>query len=98
MTIQQKRDGKKLTVALEGNLDTTTSTDLEQFVRTQLDGVESLVFDFSALEYVSSAGLRTLLLARQSLPSPAALSVIHCSKDIMEILDITGFSSILNVK
>ena len=61
MTIEKILDGKKMTLLLEGRLDTTTAPQLEADLKTDLNGVEELLMDFEKLEYLSSAGLRVHL-------------------------------------
>lgn len=65
MTINKNLEGSKLTVALEGRLDTTTAPQLESEIRESLDGVTDLEFDFQKLAYISSAGLRVMLSAQK---------------------------------
>ena len=67
MTITKNRDADTLTIALEGRLDTTTAPLLEAEVKQGLDGVKRLEFDFHALEYISSAGLRVLLATQKTM-------------------------------
>ena len=52
MTINKNQNGNELTIALEGRLDTTTAPQLDDDLKSSLDGVESLIFDFSKLEYI----------------------------------------------
>ena len=54
MTITMNRDGKELTIAIEGRLDTITSPELERQLEPALQGVEKLIFDFEKL--VGEAG------------------------------------------
>ena len=65
MTIEKIAEGKKLTIALAGRLDTTTAPQLETELKQNISGVEELVLDLAALEYLSSAGLRVLLSAQK---------------------------------
>ncbi|EID84239.1 Anti-anti-sigma regulatory factor (antagonist of anti-sigma factor) [Treponema sp. JC4] len=65
MTITKNLEGEKLTIALEGRLDTVTSPDLESELKTALEGAKELIMDFTKLEYISSAGLRVLLSAHK---------------------------------
>lgn len=53
MTIDIKADGTDLTMTLGGRLDTTTAPQLEAAIRTNIAGVEKLVFDFEDLDYIS---------------------------------------------
>ena len=97
MKIEPTRDNTTLTLALEGRLDTLTAPELEQFVNANLEGVAALVFDFANLEYVSSAGLRVLLSTQKKMSKQGSMTVKHVRSEIMEVLDITGFSDILTI-
>ena len=57
MNIEKNENGKELTIILSGRLDTTTAPLLEAELKKSIGGVEQLIFDFAALEYLSSAGL-----------------------------------------
>ncbi len=98
MTIEKKLDGSKLTVAIQGRLDTTTAPQLEAELRTALDGVTDLVFDFAALEYISSAGLRVLLSTQKTMNRQGSMVVRNVSADVMEVLEVTGFVDILTIE
>ena len=58
MTITKNLDNSALRITLEGRLDTNTAPQLEAELKNSLTGVTELDFDFSGLEYISSAGLR----------------------------------------
>ena len=98
MNIIKKAEGTKLTISIEGRLDTMTAPELEQVVKTSLDGVETLVFDLKALEYISSAGLRVLLSAQKRMMKQGEMKVTHVNETIMEIFEVTGFSDILTIE
>ena len=97
MKIEPTRDNTTLTLALEGRLDTLTAPELEQFVNANLEGVAALVCDFANLEYVSSAGLRVLLSTQKKMSKQGSMTVKNVRSEIMEVLDITGFSDILTI-
>ena len=63
MTLTKNQQGSALEIAVEGRLDTMTAPELEAELKNSLDNVDSLVLDFSKLDYISSAGLRVLLSA-----------------------------------
>ncbi len=94
MDIIKEVNGNEMDVQLVGRLDTVTSADLEKEVKDQLDGVEKLVYDFENLEYVSSAGLRVLLACQKIMNKQGEMIVKNVETDIMEILEITGFTSV----
>ena len=98
MTIKKTAVENKLTVALEGRLDTTTAPELEKELKNSLDGVEELTFDFEKLEYISSAGLRVLLSAQKIMVKQGTMKITNVAEIIMEIFDVTGFSDILTIE
>lgn len=97
MTINQTKEGTTLKIALEGRLDTMTAPELETVLNEQLDGVTDLQFDFTQLEYISSAGLRVLLGAQKTMNRQGQMSVSNVAEAIKEVFDITGFSDILTI-
>ena len=98
MNILKTTEGAKLTLALEGRLDTTTAPQLEAEVKGTLGGVTELVLDFSQLEYLSSAGLRVLLTAQKIMNKQGKMVVRNVNEDVMEVFDITGFIDILTIE
>ncbi|MCR5666547.1 MAG: STAS domain-containing protein [Eubacterium sp.] len=98
MTITKTQEGNKLTITLDGRLDTTTSPELETEVRENLGDVKELVFDLEKLEYISSAGLRVLLLAQKTMNKQGEMKVKKANESVMEIFDLTGFSDILTIE
>ena len=98
MNIQTTKDGAKATVAVSGRLDTTTSPELEAELKEILPDTEDLTFDFSELEYISSAGLRVLLSAQKTMNKQGSMKVTGINDVIKEIFDVTGFSDILTIE
>ena len=97
MNIEKNIDGKKLTVALTGRLDTTTAPELETELKQSLSGIKELVLDFAGLEYLSSAGLRILLSAQKMMNRQGSMVVKNVNETIMEILEVTGFVDVLTI-
>ena len=97
MEFIKKLEGNKLTIEISGRLNTTTTPELVQELETSLDGVESLIFDFEKLEYISSSGLRVLLSTHKKMMKQGEFNIINVSEDVMEVLEITGFASLLSV-
>lgn len=98
MTINKTQNGTALEIALEGRLDTVTAPDLESVLKESLDGAESLVFDLSKLDYISSAGLRVLLSAHKAMSSKGGMKVTHVNEIVQEVFEVTGFSDILTIE
>ena len=98
MTIQKIQENNNLTIKLEGRLDTITAPELEQELKGLLPGVEHLVIDLTATEYISSAGLRVLLSAQKTMNRQGDMLVKGANEVIMEIFEVTGFSDILTIE
>ncbi|MBO7395087.1 MAG: STAS domain-containing protein [Ruminococcus sp.] len=98
MNIERISESGKLTLKLEGRIDTKSAPELDETVRTSLDGVTSLIIDLKEVAYISSAGLRVLLIAQKQMNKQGEMKIINVSEDIMEIFEVTGFSDILTIE
>ncbi|MBQ8940506.1 MAG: STAS domain-containing protein [Firmicutes bacterium] len=98
MTITKNQENEKLTMKIEGRLDTTTAPELEAELKKSLDDVKELVFDISELAYISSAGLRVLLSAQKVMNKQGKMTVKGTNEAVMEIFEVTGFVDILNIE
>ncbi len=98
MKITMNRHRNVLTVALEGRLDTLTTPELEERLEPALEDIDKLVFDFAELRYISSAGLRVLLMALQVMEEQGEMVVKNVGSEIMEIFEVTGFIDNLNIE
>ncbi len=98
MEIHVSEDANTLTIAVGGSLNTNTAPELEQAVETAFStgtSYQEVVFDFSNLDYISSAGLRVLMVAyKRAQSTGAGMNLIGASDDVQEVLDITGFSEL----
>ena len=98
MTINQNKNGSKLTLEVEGRLDTTTAPQLDAEVKSSISGITELEIDFSKLDYISSAGLRVLLSAQKIMNKQGSMVIHGASENLMEIFDVTGFIDILTIE
>lgn len=98
MTINKTAEAGKLTISLEGRLDTGTAPQLEAELKSSLDGVTTLVLDFTGLEYISSAGLRVLLGAQKVMSKQGGMVIRNVNEVISEVFEVTGFVDILNIE
>ena len=98
MTIEKKLNGEMATLVVAGRLDTQTAPDLEKEVDNVVAGIKELVFDMTALEYVSSAGLRVILKAQKIMNAKGSMKLTGVNDSIMEVFDITGFLDILTIE
>ena len=98
MIASKKQEGTKLTVNLDGRIDTLTAPQLETELTPLLDGVTELVLDLAQVAYISSAGLRVLLSThKKMLAVGGTLTIANAVPAVREVFDITGFSDILTL-
>ena len=96
MNIDKQLNGGALTLKVGGRLDTNTAPDLEAALK--LDGVNDVTFDFSELEYISSAGLRVLMTAQKAMMACGGKMAIASPNDMVKsVFEITGLSSIFTI-
>ena len=95
MKITKTLNGTSLTIALQGRLDTITAPELEKELQASLGCADKLTLDFSALEYISSAGLRVLLSAHKAMSGKNGMKVTHVNEVVAEVFDVTGFADVL---
>ena len=97
MNIEKKLENGVLTLAVGGRLDTNTSPELEAEVTTE--GVSEIVFDFAALEYISSAGLRVLMGAYKTMTARGGrMKIVNPNAMVKSAFDITGLSGVFSVE
>ena len=98
MQITCEKNSGELKIALVGRLDTQTAPELEKTLDENLPGATSVTFDLAELSYTSSAGLRVFLKARKVMKQPDAVRLTHVCDDIIEILEMTGFTDLMTIE
>ena len=98
MTIEKNINVTAAILKIIGRLDTTTAPELEATIDGCAAGIKELVLDCSALEYVSSAGLRVILKAQKLMNAQGTMKLTGVNDTIMEVFDITGFADILTIE
>lgn len=98
MQITKTQEGNKLTLALDGRLDTTTAPQLQDILIPAFNDAKNIGLDFTKLAYVSSAGLRVLLMGQKEAKKIGGhMTLFGVSEDIMEVFDMTGFADMLTI-
>lgn len=95
MEIKKTLDGDKVTLEIDGWLDTQTSPELGAALEALGDDVTSLELDFANLEYVSSAGIRQIVAAYKKMGGNLVVS--NVSPEVKEVLRLTGVGNRLNI-
>jgi len=98
MNININQDGEKTVVGLSGRLDAIASPRLQEKLIPLFNDSEHVELDFAELIYVSSAGLRVLLMGEKTAKQRSSKqTVVNVSPEIMEVFEMTGFSNVLNI-
>jgi anti-anti-sigma factor len=89
-----------ISVVRPQRLDSVTTAVFERDLLRNIDsGATRVLIDFSKLDYISSAGLRSVLLAAKRIrASGGRMSLCSLNRQIAEVFDISGFSSILDIQ
>ena len=98
MKIVKELNNKQLVLSLEGELNSATAPIFEEVVKNELDNATSLIIDLAKLSYLSSAGLRILLVAQKIMMKKGGMVVRHPNNEVMEIFNLTGFSNVLDIE
>ena len=99
MELLEQKDGEVVVLALRGRLDGATSDSLlERFFTLIGEGERQFVVDGSDLAYVSSSGLRVLLLAAKQLAQVSGrLALCSLNEQIRKVFDLTGLTSVFDI-
>jgi anti-anti-sigma factor len=99
MELNGSTNGDRAVITVTGRVDAATCPGFEEAVyRFLSQGCTGLVFDFSGLDYISSAGLRVLLSARKQLiPLNGTIVLVGLRPFVREVFDMTGFSKIFPI-
>ena len=97
--IKYSTEGGKLTIFLQGRIDSKNAADTENVISETIDSTDhtGLIFDLDELEYISSAGLRVLKLIHIKMQKKGGqLSIRNANNYVMEVFEMTGFAGLLN--
>lgn len=98
MELQTQLNGNTLIVAVSGRLDAVTAPAYEAKIRELIDANNRLVIDFAALEYISSAGLRGLLLTAKLLKAKnGEVCLANADGNVKSVFDMSGFSALFKM-
>ena len=99
MEIEKKYNDKELTIEVGNRIDTVTAPDFENEIMDEMGKFDSLILDLEKLVYISSAGLRVLVLVQKKLqPEGIPFVIINVNDTIKEIFSMSGFDKILTIK
>lgn len=99
MTLEIEKKDNGTCVAVKGRLDTVTSQEFDSKIK-QLDlSAGDITVDCAEMEYISSAGLRSLISLLKSVKGAGHnLEVINLTAAVRPVFDMTGFSKLFNIQ
>ena len=99
MDIIKNYNENELTIEVKDRIDTVTAPDFENEILDEMGKFDSLIIDFTNLEYISSAGLRVLIATQKKLkPENIPMTLINVNDTINEIFRMSGFDKILKIE
>ena len=99
MQITEVRENDVITISVEGRVDTNTSPQLQNAILTSFQKVNQVVLNFEKCTYVSSAGLRALLIGQKTANSKKGMmKLINVPDILMSVLQMSGFINILVIE
>lgn len=99
MEIKTEKKEDSIVLKLEGKVDTITSPAVQGAILNSFQKTRSLVLDFEKVDYISSAGVRALLIGEKTAKGKGGyMKLIHVPDIVMEILILTGFTKILQIE
>lgn len=98
LNINKVDENGTLTIGVEGSIDTLTASDFENKVLQALEGVKKLILDFAKVEYVSSAGLRTIILLNEKMEEKDGMTIKNINDEVKDVFEMTGFDELLTLE
>ena len=99
MEIRKEKNGNALILHLSGKLAIKEAQVLDQVVRSELSGITDLTLDMTEVPYISSAGLRVLIIAQNMMDEVGGtLTITHVSEMVGSVLQLTGFSDFMRIE
>ena len=98
MTIKMKKNAQDVVIEVAGRLDTVTSPALDKTINEDIGDATNLVLDLKEMEYISSAGLRVLLIAQKKMQKIGSMKVTNVCDAVMDVFEMTGFADILVIE
>ena len=93
-----KKSGGKTTLFAVGRIDANNAPQFAAEMEKALEGATEFVLDFSKLIYISSTGLRAVMLAIKTMGRQGEMRIVGVNEDIYNILETTGFTGMCDVE
>ena len=99
MEIDVKKEHNSIVIAIKGRMDAVCASDFDHILEEMISrGDRSFIFDFSNLEYISSAGLQCILAAAKQLePAEGRILLASLKGTVQEVFEISGFDTLFPI-
>lgn len=99
MTITTTRSDAETILTADGRIDTTTAPQLQAELLKSFQGAKTVILDLTKVAYVSSAGLRALLIGQKTATTKGGKFIVqNIHETVMSVLEMSGFDNILNIR
>uniref|UniRef100_UPI004057B115 STAS domain-containing protein n=1 Tax=Agathobacter sp. TaxID=2021311 RepID=UPI004057B115 len=99
MTISEIRNEGTIQLNIEGRVDTTTSPQLQQYILQAFQKGNTVILNMEKVNYVSSSGLRALLIGQKTANSKGGtMQLVHVCDAVMKVFHMTGFAKMLTIE
>ena len=100
MDVNIFKQNDEIVVTIVGRIDTVTSPQLEKSIQPYLAEIGlTLIFECEKLDYVSSSGLRVILMAHKQISAKGGKFILrNLTPEVRSVIDLTGFSRIINIE
>ena len=99
MDIKASHTGNCLIITISGELDTTTSPELEAILNNESQSnPQNYIFDLSEMDYISSVGLRVFLAYLKKVKASGGRMILAgLNEEVQEVFDMAGFASLFEI-
>ncbi len=99
MAFEITREDNGIVAAVSGKLNAETAPILDAALVPALQNSPNIVFDLAGLEYISSAGLRTLLVTyKRTMKAGGSMRIRNVGENVMDVLEMSGFADIYDIE
>lgn len=99
MNITENKINDTIVLSIEGRIDTNSSTQLQAKILQAFQKAKNLELDFEQADYITSAGLRALLIGQKTAASKGGtMKLLHVKPMIMNVFQMSGFAKILTIE
>ena len=99
MTIEEVKDGDKIQLNIEGKVDVMSSNELQTEILKAFQKCPNVILNFAGVMYISSAGLRALLIGQKTASSKGGkFMIINANESVLDVLRVTGLDKVLVIQ